>query len=565
MRLRNFETLALPRRKFLACAAGGVARAMSAAPIPERTVVLTMDDAVKSHRTFAAPLLKDLGFRATFFVTHRWMDDREHFMTWEEIGELHAMGFEVGNHAWTHADYSTPRNAARLAGELALVDYKLHQAGVPKPVSFAWCGNTFGPEAIQAVREHGLQFARRGLPPEAKYGSLELGAAFDPLKHHPLLIPTTGDAYPNWTIAQLERVAAQAKQGRAVVLQFHGVPDVAHPWVHTPPENFRRYMEYLKQNGFHVVALGDLAPYIDLAAPPDDPLLRSRYPAPKAGKLVWPVEVDATRADLKYWLGNMLEDHRYSLAEAARVCAFSEAQVREQAAASHLSTEQARAGMRIRPYPGGRHPRIGFREGAIDPLRGTKASVFLPWADGGYIVVDLPEAIFAGKELLFLAHTHIPTIWNDKNVVIENTDWQRLPDGGLRSRWALPDGVSFGGSIRVAESSPDPAVEMELWLQNNSQRDLRQIRAQICVLLAGATEFRAQTASNKELQSPRAAVRAATHWIATEWEPCQRVWGNPPVPCMHSDPSLGDCPAGGTVRARGRLWFHEGGTLASLR
>ncbi len=38
-----------------------------AAPAP-KTVVLTFDDAVKSHRTFVGPLLKELGFRATFFV-----------------------------------------------------------------------------------------------------------------------------------------------------------------------------------------------------------------------------------------------------------------------------------------------------------------------------------------------------------------------------------------------------------------------------------------------------------------------------------------------------------------
>src|SRR5690349_453764 len=66
----------------------------TAAPkrMPERTVVLTFDDAVKSHRTLVAPLLQDLGFRATFFVTHLWMGDKANFMTWEEIAEIHRMG-----------------------------------------------------------------------------------------------------------------------------------------------------------------------------------------------------------------------------------------------------------------------------------------------------------------------------------------------------------------------------------------------------------------------------------------------------------------------------------------
>ena len=70
---------------------GGMQR--PAARIPAKTVVLTLDDAVKSHRAFVAPLLKELGFQATFFVTHRWMDDRENFMTWLKIAEVHKMRF----------------------------------------------------------------------------------------------------------------------------------------------------------------------------------------------------------------------------------------------------------------------------------------------------------------------------------------------------------------------------------------------------------------------------------------------------------------------------------------
>src|SRR5437764_8291004 len=106
----------------------GLTTTASAAQKPqEKLVVLTFDDAVKSHRTFVAPLLKELGFGATFFVTHKWMEDRTNSMTWDEIAELQQMGFEIGNHSWTHADFSMPKNAARLAGELYLVDRALDQ------------------------------------------------------------------------------------------------------------------------------------------------------------------------------------------------------------------------------------------------------------------------------------------------------------------------------------------------------------------------------------------------------------------------------------------------------
>jgi len=57
-----------------------VPAAADASPVPDKTVVLTFDDAVKSHLTVVAPVLKKYGFGATFFVTHLWMADTEHFL-----------------------------------------------------------------------------------------------------------------------------------------------------------------------------------------------------------------------------------------------------------------------------------------------------------------------------------------------------------------------------------------------------------------------------------------------------------------------------------------------------
>ncbi len=526
------------------------------APAPDKLVVLTFDDAVKSHRTFVAPLLKELGFGATFFVTHAWMQDRENFMSWEEIGEIHRMGFEIGNHSWTHAGFSVPKNAARMTGELYLVDRMLERtsAKVPRPVSFAYSGNSFGPEAVARLAELGYKFARRGMQPETEYGGIAPGPAYDPAKHHPLLVPTTGDSYPGGTLDNFRKVVDQARDGKIAVLQFHGVPDIAHPWVHTPPELFRKYMDHLKENSFRVVALRDLEPYVDRNNLPDDPMLRMRHRPPKDGRLVLPVEMEATRRDLDYWLGNMLRDHRYTPAEAARVCGLGEDEIRTKTPAAPTSATAAQP-IRILPYPGGREVRMGSFSN-IDPHRGTKASVFLPWDPASYVVIDLPEAIFQGSSLLYLAHTHIPTIWNEQNIVLDNIDWTREAGGGLSHQRVPPNHVAFGASIRAE----DQDVVMELWLRNGTKQVLAGLRTQVCVLLKGAAEFHAQTNENKILRCPAAAVRSADgdRWILTAWEGCGRAWGNPPVPCLHADPVLPDCPPGETVSRKGRLRFYQG-------
>ena len=121
-----------------------------------------------------------------------------------------------------------------------------------------------------------------------------------------MLIPTTADAYPDWTLEYFRQVVARGRGCKIVVLQFHGVPDMAHPWVYIPPENLRQYMTYLKENGFRAIALRDLGPYVNLENPPDDPALKVSYPAVNYGCRDLPEEMLATRSDLQYWLENML-------------------------------------------------------------------------------------------------------------------------------------------------------------------------------------------------------------------------------------------------------------------
>ena len=404
-------------------------------PVPDKTVVLTFDDAVKSQLTVVAPLLKEHGFGATFFVTHCWMNDTENFMSWEDIRQLHDMGFEIGNHTYTHTGVGSPKTAAWLEGELALVENALAKAGVPKPVSFAWPGNGFATEGIAVLERCGYLFARRGMQPEVAYGKIAPGPLYDPASHHRLVLPSAGDAYPEWTWDDFKAAVDRAKDGKIAIVQFHGVPDIAHPWVHTPPEQFVKYMRYLKDGGFNVIAMRDMQVFVDITAESNDPMARVRYGGPV---LELPQEVMATRTNAEFWLTTMLGDHQYVIEEVAQVFGYGEERMREVIDATvgpDFVRDWPRGGqtpLYILPYPGGRHPRIGFLKGAVAPMRGTKLSVFSPW--GGYVVVDLPEAMFSNEGLMFLAHTHIPTIWDDSNKHIENRDWERAGTGGWRNR-----------------------------------------------------------------------------------------------------------------------------------
>ena len=233
-------------------------------PIPDGLVVLTFDDGNKSDYTYVGPLLKRYGFGATFFITEglNFLNSKAHYVTWEEVRELHNEGFEIGNHTRHHKNVNT-QSKGELLADLIHIDERCEEYGIPVPETFGYPGDSRGPEAVEVLTEKGFRFARRGIGPEFPY-HLEggRGPAYDPDVHHPLVIPSTGVPGPNWGFEDLVWAVEQAKDGKIAVLTFHGVPAVEHPWVDTSPELFRTYMDYLCDNGCTVIALRDLAKYV---------------------------------------------------------------------------------------------------------------------------------------------------------------------------------------------------------------------------------------------------------------------------------------------------------------
>lgn len=247
-------------------------------PIPDKLVVLTFDDSARSHFTIARPLLKDYGFGATFFITEGFdfPTNKTDYMTWEEIAQMHREGFEIGNHTRDHMGISDAK-VGQLPEQLAGINQQCDKHKIPRPVSFAWPGNATSRHAFPVLQQHGIKFARRGGAPEYPYEEGR-GFAFEPGRDHPLLLPSAGDARPNWNLSDLIRAVEQAKDGKVAVLQFHGVPDTAHSWVNSPQERFESYMKYLSLNDYKVIALRDLEKYVDPENVPKDPseIIRSR-------------------------------------------------------------------------------------------------------------------------------------------------------------------------------------------------------------------------------------------------------------------------------------------------
>jgi len=181
-------------------------------------------------------------------------------------------------------------------------------------------------------------------------------------------------------------------------------------------------MQYLKDENFTVLALRDLDKYLP-EQPPSDPVQGTRVPDMNEESLEYSQEVVATRENIDFWAENMRLYHRYSWEEITNVLGGNPIAPSIRESLENRKPKFPDDHVLVLPYPGGRHPRIGFLDGAIDPQRGTKASVFLPWDHSSYIVIDVPEAIWSQHGLTYLAHTHIPTIWDNDHQWLEK---QRL-------------------------------------------------------------------------------------------------------------------------------------------
>lgn len=277
----------------------------------------------------------------------------------------------------------------------------------------------------------------------------------------------------------------------------------------------------------------------------------------------------ADDAELRYWLENMVWYHRFSSEEIAAATGLDAAAI---AAATRRwnifpATRPERAAdapLLVLPYPGGRHPRTGFRDGAIRPQRETKVSAFTPWDADSYVVADVPEALWSNLGLTYLAHTHVPTIWSQQGIELEQQEWTRHESGTLEMSRTLPNGIAFGTRVVPAAD----AVRMEMWLTNGTSETLSDLRVQQCVMLRGAAGFEEQTNDNKLFRGEYACCHdpSGRRWVISAWTPGNRTWGNAPCPCLHSDPKFPDCPPGETRRLRGWLSFYEGDDIdAELR
>lgn len=119
----------------------------------EGAVAITFDDGCETDFEAAAPVLEDVGFGATFYVTLDFVG-RRGFMTASQVRELSDSGFEIGSHALSHS-YLPDLPAASIRAELAESKARLEEM-TGRPVAHFSCpGGRWNPRVAEFAREAG--------------------------------------------------------------------------------------------------------------------------------------------------------------------------------------------------------------------------------------------------------------------------------------------------------------------------------------------------------------------------------------------------------------------------
>ena len=144
-------------------------------PLPRRAVAITFDDGFESVYACAAPLMRAYGFVGTVFIiggmvgkTIHWRDrdgwlPQLPLMRWQQIRELHALGFEIGAHSLSH-QYLTQLAGAQLRAEVE-GSKQLIEAQLSRAIDiFCYPFGAYNADVIDAVRQAGYQGACATIP-----------------------------------------------------------------------------------------------------------------------------------------------------------------------------------------------------------------------------------------------------------------------------------------------------------------------------------------------------------------------------------------------------------------
>ena len=134
--------------------------------LPQKSVLITMDDGYRSVYKIAYPILSKYGFTATLFIYTDFVGVSKMAITWNQLKEMRAKGFTIGSHTIYHSDLTQPKDGEteqefnsrvkqELFGSKKIIDRKLRQ----DTYLLAYPFGRYDQKSIQMARDAGYKVA----------------------------------------------------------------------------------------------------------------------------------------------------------------------------------------------------------------------------------------------------------------------------------------------------------------------------------------------------------------------------------------------------------------------
>jgi peptidoglycan/xylan/chitin deacetylase (PgdA/CDA1 family) len=131
--------------------------------IPEKSVVITIDDGFRSSFDIAYPILKKFGYPATFFL-YTGIVGSSNAMNWKQIQELKQNGFDIQSQTRTHRDMSKllkgenfKAYVSRLEKEITSAQKNIRDKTTVTPMFMAYPYGKWNHLVIALLKKHGFR------------------------------------------------------------------------------------------------------------------------------------------------------------------------------------------------------------------------------------------------------------------------------------------------------------------------------------------------------------------------------------------------------------------------